>query len=121
VRITRARETYGKDGATKTRRTRWVDLPEQLCDRLAARIEDLGLGPNDRVWSGEQGGPVNHKSFYSHRYKPVVVALSEEGLLPMLEVDDDQGDGDPWGTHGFVHGCRAAKSASRWSPAPRPA
>ena len=73
-----ARKTYGKDGPTKTRRSRWVDLPAQLCDELAERIAAKGLGPEDRVWVGERGGPLNHKWFYNNRYKPAVVALSDE-------------------------------------------
>jgi integrase len=85
--IVQARKTYGRDSTTKTRRSRWVDLPQQLCDQLQEWITTQGLGPSDRVWVGERGGPLNHKWFYNTRYKPTVVALSEKGLLPVAEVD----------------------------------
>lgn len=35
AKIAVARKTYGADGATKTGKARWIDLPRQLCDELA--------------------------------------------------------------------------------------
>jgi integrase len=80
--IVQARKTYGKDGTTKTRRSRWVDLPQQLCDELQEWITAQGLGPSDRVWVGERGGPLNHKWFYNTRYKPNERALRHIGVKP---------------------------------------
>jgi integrase len=47
------------------------------------------------VWTGERGGPLAHKWFYTHRFKPVVEELSDRGELPTIErragVDGDTG------------------------------
>ena len=90
VNVAGARKTYGEDGATKTRRTRWVDLPRQLCEELAEHLAGRPHGPEDRVWTGERGGPVNHKWFYTERFRPAVKDLTEEGRLPSVELEDER-------------------------------
>lgn len=77
VNITQSLKTYGEIGTTKTDRARWVDLPRQLCDLLGEHLEVRCLGPNDLIWTGDRGGPLNHKWFYNHRYKPTVLAMRE--------------------------------------------
>jgi hypothetical protein len=48
-----------------------------------------------RVWTGERGGPLAHKWFYTHRFKPVVYELSDRGELPTIERPADaDGEGD---------------------------
>lgn len=84
VNIVESRKRYGSDGATKTGRSRWVDLPRQLCDELAAHLSTRDNGPDARVWTGDRGGPLDHKWFYRHRFSPVVDDMTEpgRGLLP---------------------------------------
>jgi integrase len=38
--VVESRKTYGEDGAPKTGKSRWVDLPRQLCDELAAHLAE---------------------------------------------------------------------------------
>jgi integrase len=92
VRIAVARKSYGADGDTKTHRSRWVVIPTQLCDEIAVHLAARRCGLEDRVWTGERGGPVNHHWFYERRFKPVVEELSEQGLLPTLKVEQNDGD-----------------------------
>ena len=66
--------------------SRGVDLPRQLCDELSAHLATRDHGPEARVWTGERGGPLAHHWFYQQRFKPVVVDLSESGLLPVAET-----------------------------------
>ncbi len=87
VRIVVARKTYGTDGETKTGKSRWVRLPRQLCVELANHIGDRG--PEERVWTGDRGGPLDHHWFYERRYKPVVRKLSALGYLPVIVDEDD--------------------------------
>src|SRR4051794_10881803 len=85
AKIAVARKTYGADGATKTGKARWVDLPRQLCDELAAHLAGRDHDPEARVWTGERGGPLAHNWFYRHRFKPVVEELSARGELPTVD------------------------------------
>ena len=91
VNIVLARKSYGADGAPKTGRTRWVDLPKQLCDELRTYLAARNLAGGDRVWTGERGGPLDHKWFYRHRFKPVVEELSAAGALPTSIVETAAG------------------------------
>ena len=91
AKIAVARKTYGADGATKTGKARWVDLPRQLCDELAAPLAARDHDPEARVWTGERGGPLAHKWFYTHRFKPVVERLSASGELPTIDTPADDG------------------------------
>lgn len=68
---------------------RWVDLPHQLCDELAAHIKKFRLKLTDPLFPGELGGPLNHNSFYARKFKPVVDSLSDRGLLPIVQVTKD--------------------------------
>lgn len=83
--IVGARKTYGVDGDTKTGRTRWVDLPRQLCDELAAHLAGREHAPEARVWTGIRGGPLDHRWWYTHRFAPVVAELAERDALPVVE------------------------------------
>lgn len=94
TRITTARKSHGADGAPKTGKSRWVDLPRQLCEELAAHLAARDHAPDARVWTGERGGPLNHKWFYTERFKPVVDALSDEEKLPFVERLNDEGELD---------------------------
>ena len=114
-RIVGARKTYGEDGETKTGKPRWIDLPRQLCEELAAQLAARSASREDRVWTGERGAPLNHHWFYVHRYRPAVERLTERGLLPS-EVDVD---GDPLllRFHDLRHTCVAlliAKGAQQY-------
>ena len=91
AKIAVAPKTYGADGATKTGKARWVDLPRQLCDELAAHLAARDHDPEARVWTGERGGPLAHKWFYTHRFKPVVERLSASGELPTIDTPADDG------------------------------
>jgi integrase len=76
VRIERTLKTYGGFGPTKTSKVRWVDLPRQLCDVMTAHLERRGAPDSDAlVWVGERNGPLNHKWWYTSRFKPVVLEL----------------------------------------------
>ena len=86
-----ARKSHGADGAPKTGRSRWVDLPQQLCEELRAYLDGRQRADNDRVWTGERGGPLDHKWFYRTRFKPVVEELSARGLLPTATAETDDG------------------------------
>lgn len=92
VHVLKARKATGRDGKPKTGKLRWVDVPKQLCTDLAAHLAERPHGPEDRVWTGERGGPVNHKWFYKTRYKPIVNQMSDEGLLPVLQEEDEDGE-----------------------------
>jgi len=81
--IVEARKRYGTDGATKTGRSRWVDLPRQLCEELAAHLAQRDHSPDARVWTGDRGGPLDHRWFYRQRFSPVVDDLTERGRLPI--------------------------------------
>jgi integrase len=77
VRIERALKTYGEFGPTKTSKVRWIDLPRQLCDVMATYLDYRhAADAEDLVWVGERGGPLNHKWWYNHRFKPIVVATA---------------------------------------------
>lgn len=82
VNIVESRKRHGGDGATKTGRSRWVDLPRQLCEELAAHLAQRDHSPDARVWTGDRGGPLDHKWFYRQRFSPVVEDMTERGLLP---------------------------------------
>jgi integrase len=84
VHVTGALKTYGVDGDTKTGKARWVDLPRQLCDELAAHLAGRDHGPEARIWTGERGAPLSHKWFYTHRFKPIVDELSADDELPVI-------------------------------------
>ncbi len=105
VRIAGARKTYGEDGPTKTGRVRWVALPRQLCDELAAHLAPRPHGPADRVWTGDQGGALSHKWFYAQRFVPVVDDLTERGVLPV--VDTGSGRRHRLRFHDLRHTCVA--------------
>lgn len=92
VNVVKARKATGQDGKPKKGKLRWVDVPSQLRDDLAAHLAARPHGPEDRVWTGEGGAPLNHKWFYRHRYKPVVNELSDLDLLPTLTVEDEDGE-----------------------------
>ncbi len=81
--IAEARKRYGTDGTTKTGRSRWVDLPRQLCEELAAHLATRDHSPDARVWTGDRGGPLDHRWFYRQRFSPVVEDLTERGRLPV--------------------------------------
>lgn len=83
VNIVESRKRYGTDGATKTGKSRWVDLPSQLCDELAAHLASRDHGPDARIWTGDRGGPLDHRWFYRQRFSPVVADLTERGRLPV--------------------------------------
>lgn len=120
AKIAVARKTYGADGATKTGKARWVDLPRQLCDELAAHLAARDHEPEARVWTGERGGPLAHKWFYTHRFKPVVEELSQRGELPTIERQAGaEGDADTSTLrfHDLRHTCVAlliAKGAQQY-------
>lgn len=86
--IVMSRKSYGEDGAPKTGKARWVDLPRQLCDELAAHLASRPHEPDDRVWTGDRGGPLAHHWFYGERFKPAVDALSDESKLPVTVRGD---------------------------------
>src|SRR5205823_1592199 len=92
VHVVASRKSYGHDGDTKTGKTRWVDLPRQLCDELAAHLAAREHGPEARLWTGERGGPLSHQWFYQRRFKPVVEALSAAGDLPVAVAETSGGD-----------------------------
>lgn len=92
VNVVKARKRTGTDGKPKKGKLRWVDIPRQLCDELAAFLATREVGPESRVWTGERGGALNHHWFYDHRYKPVVDKLSRSGLLPVHEYADEEGE-----------------------------
>lgn len=100
VHILEARKTYGEDGDPKTGRARWVDVPRQLCDELASHLACRERGPEARVWTGERGGPLSHRWFYEHRFRPVVAALSAADMLPVS-------DGKLLRFHDLRHTCAA--------------
>ena len=85
VQIAVARKTYGIDGQTKTRRIRWVVLPRQLCGELADHLGKRSDGPQERVWTGNRGGPLNHHWFYESRFKPTVEHLTGSRELPTIQ------------------------------------
>ncbi|MBV9284801.1 MAG: site-specific integrase, partial [Acidimicrobiia bacterium] len=115
VHVTGARKTYGADGDTKTKKSRWVDLPHQLCDELAAHLAARDHNPEARVWTGDRGGPLDHKWFYKCRFKPVVERLSGHGRLPVLTQAD--GSTKTLRFHDLRHTCVAlliAKGAQQY-------
>ena len=119
AKIAVARKTYGTDGTTKTGKSRWVDLPRPLCDELAAHLAGRDHGPEARVWTGERGGPLAHKWFYAHRFKPVVQELSLRGDLPTIESPGANGDVETFTLrfHDLRHTCVAllvAKGAQQY-------
>jgi len=72
------------------------------------------------VWTGERGGPLAHKWFYTHRFKPVVEEFSERGELPTIErpagADGDAGT-STLRFHDLRHTCVAlliAKGAQQY-------
>jgi integrase len=91
VHVVAARKSHGADGAPKTGRSRWVDLPSQLCDELRVYLDARQIHDSDRVWTGERGGPLDHKWFYRKRFKAVVEELSARGLLPIVTGETDAG------------------------------
>lgn len=105
VRITVARKAYGVDGDTKTHKGRWIGLPDRLCDELAAQIK--GKGPEDRVWTGDRGGPLDHHWFYERRFKPVVKELSGASYLPVLADEDGEAPTQTLRFHDLRHTCVA--------------
>lgn len=92
VNVVKALKSYGADGKPKKGKVRWVDIPKTICDELADYLSATDKGPEDRVWTGEGGGPLNHKWFYTHRYKVTVARLSAAGYLPTYEYPTDDGD-----------------------------
>ena len=82
IRVHRARKADGSDGNPKSGSTRWVDLPRQLCEEVTEYLSTREFGPDSRVWTGERGGPLNHKWFYRNRFKPIVNKLTDQGRLP---------------------------------------
>ncbi len=72
------------------------------------------------MWTGERGGPLAHKWFYTHRFKPVVEEFSERGELPTIErpagADGDAGT-STLRFHDLRHTCVAlliAKGAQQY-------
>jgi integrase len=60
----------------------------ELRTHIAAR--KLG-DDDDRVWSGDRGGSLDHRWYYKKRFKSVVEELSAAGVLPTSVVETSRG------------------------------
>lgn len=92
VQVVKARKRGSEDGAPKKGKMRWVGIPANICEEISLHLAGRCHGPEDRVWTGERGGPLNHHWFYMHRFKVVVDELSAKGLLPVHDVPVEDGD-----------------------------
>jgi integrase len=95
VQIQFSLKSHGAVEAPKAGSYRWVGLPRQLAGEVAIWI--AGKDRDEFVWTGERGGPLNHKWWYQDRFKPTVEKLSAadrptDKRLPTLADADESGD-----------------------------
>ena len=70
-------------GSPKTYESRSVPVPRFLCSELMTLV--AGKDPNDFVFTGPQGGPIRHTTFYHRHFKR---AVHEAGLPDALRFHD---------------------------------
>lgn len=72
-------------GEPKTYQRRSVTLPPFLRDELRVHLDGREVGPDSFVFTGPNGGVLNHKAFYRTYFKP---AVRRAGIPPAMRFHD---------------------------------
>ncbi len=67
-------------GPPKNGKVRTIGIPRFLAELLAEQV--IGKEPGDLVFTGPQGAPLRHGTYYGKHFKPTVKRLVRSGELP---------------------------------------